>query len=108
MRSSLMRRLSHADAQAKVASLTESANRRAKSTIADAEARALEVAGDAYRAIKEADQLKRVSAAMENVIEGYGDRYLVPTYISSIRQRVRRRSRRAPHSRGRCVQAGIN
>lgn len=71
---------SHADAQAKVASLTESANKRAESIIADAEARALEVAGDAYRAIKEADQLKRVAAAMENVIEGYGDRYLVPTY----------------------------
>lgn len=71
---------SHADAQAKMASLIENANKRAETLIADAEARALEIAGDAYRAIKEADQLKRVAAAMENVIEGYGDRYLVPTY----------------------------
>lgn len=71
---------SHADAQAKTAALIDGANKRAEIIIADAEARALEVAGDAYRAIKEADQLRRVAAAMENVIEGYGDRYLVPTY----------------------------
>lgn len=70
----------HADAQAKTTALIDSVNKRAETIIADAETRALEVAGDAYRAIKEADQLTRVAAAMENVIEGYGDRYLVPTY----------------------------
>ncbi len=71
---------SHAMAQAKIASLILSANTRAEVIIAEAEARAEEVAGDAYRALKEADQLKRVTVAMGNVIDGYGDRYLVPTY----------------------------
>lgn len=71
---------SHADTQAKIAALITNANKRAETIVADAEARAVEVAGDAYRAIKEADQLTRVAKAMENVIDGYGDRYLVPTY----------------------------
>lgn len=71
---------SHADAQAKIALLISDANKRAETIVAEAEVRASEIAGDAYRALKEADQLKRVTVAMENVIEGYGDRYLVPTY----------------------------
>lgn len=73
-------KISHAEAQTRIATLTADANKRAETIIAEAEARASEIAGDAYRALKEADQLKRVTIAMGNVIEGYGDRYLVPTY----------------------------
>jgi hypothetical protein len=71
---------SYVDTHTKIALLTSDANKRAAAIIAAAEERAAEIAGDAYRALKEADQLKRVTIAMENVIEGYGDRYLVPTY----------------------------
>ena len=73
-------KISHADAQSKIALLISDANKRAETIVAEAEVRASEIAGDAYRALKEADQLKRVTVAMENVIDGYGDRYLVPTY----------------------------
>jgi hypothetical protein len=71
---------SSADAQTKIALLTSDAVKRAENIVADAEVRASEIAGDAYRALREADQLKHVTEAMKNVIDGYGDRYLVPTY----------------------------
>ncbi len=58
----------------------ELAGTRAQEIIADAQRRAEEIAGDAYKALKEADHLKGVVNAMYNKIEGYGDRYLVPSY----------------------------
>lgn len=42
--------------------------------------RAEEIAGDAYKALKEADSLEKTAKAMKNVIEGYGDKYLIPAY----------------------------
>jgi len=56
------------------------AGKQAAKIIADAEKRGEEIAGDAYKALKNADHLKRVADAMQNKIEGYGDRYIVPTY----------------------------
>ena len=60
--------------------LLADANLQASKIIADAKTSAESIAGDAYRALKEADALKETAKAMKNVIEGYGDRYLKPTY----------------------------
>lgn len=45
---------------------------------AQAHKRAEEIAGDAYNAMRNVDELKRTATAMRNIIEGYGDSYLVP------------------------------
>lgn len=42
--------------------------------------RAEEIAGDAYRAMKNAESLESAAKAMKNLIEGYGDQYIIPTY----------------------------
>lgn len=60
--------------------LLADANTQASKIIADAKTSAESIAGDAYRALKEADALKETAKAMQNVIDGYGDRYLKPTY----------------------------
>ena len=48
--------------------------------IAEAEKRAEQIGGDAYTALKEKQMLEQAAEAMRNIIEGYGDRYLVPTH----------------------------
>jgi len=48
--------------------------------IAEAEKRAEQIAGAAYAALREKEMLEQAAQAMRNVIEGYGDRYLVPTH----------------------------
>lgn len=78
-----LRKSSNADAKAKrerADATLANANQQAGQIIQDANQRAEQIAGDAYRALKEADRLKEVATAMKNVIEGYGDRYLKPTY----------------------------
>ena len=47
--------------------------------VADAHQKAEEIAGDAYAALRNRDQLDEAVKAIRNVIEGYGDRYIVPT-----------------------------
>jgi hypothetical protein len=61
-------------------SVLAEASAQAERIIASADRRAQQIAGDAYRALQEADRLEAVSEAMRNVIEGYGDRYLKPTF----------------------------
>lgn len=73
-------RAGNSEAKRKIEVLIGDANARAAKLISEAEARAQEIAGDAYRALHDAEQLERTAKAMRNVIEGYGDRYLVPTY----------------------------
>lgn len=51
-----------------------------KRIIGEAQHRAEEIAGDAYKIAGKAEDYKKVAAAMKNVIEGYGDQYLKPTY----------------------------
>lgn len=78
-----IRRSTNADAKVKRERAEEvlaNANKQADKIIQDANQRAEQIAGGAYRALKDAEQLKEVAAAMKNVIEGYGDRYLKPTY----------------------------
>jgi hypothetical protein len=48
--------------------------------MADAEKRAEQIGGDAYRALREKDMLAQAADAIRNKIEGYGDRYLVPAH----------------------------
>lgn len=69
------------DAASKNAELKlSSADQEAKRIITDAETRAKEIAGEAYEMAGKAKQYEEAATAMRNVIEGYGDRYLKPTY----------------------------
>jgi hypothetical protein len=56
------------------------AGTQAARIIEDAKKRAEAIGGDAYRALEEANGLQAKIQAMKNVIEGYGDRYMVPTH----------------------------
>lgn len=64
----------------RVEALLASANQQAEQIVRDANERAEKIAGDAYQALSKANQLEESIVAMKNVIEGYGDRYLKPTY----------------------------
>lgn len=57
-----------------------SADQEAKRIVSEAETRAKEIAGEAYEIAGKAKDYERTAAAMKNIIEGYGDRYLKPTY----------------------------
>lgn len=48
--------------------------------VADAEKRAKEIAGEAHDALRDKQLLERAADAMRNIIEGYGDRYLIATH----------------------------
>lgn len=56
------------------------AQERYDQIIAAGEQKAVEIAGDAYKALQQTEELKRTAEAMRNVIEGYGDQYLTPPY----------------------------
>lgn len=56
------------------------AGEEATRIIAAAKQRAEEIAGEAYAAMNRAKEFAVAAQAMKNVIEGYGDGYIVPTY----------------------------
>jgi len=58
----------------------DNATKEAKLIIEQADKKAQEIAGDAYKAMQNATELEKTAKAMKNIIEGYGDRYLIPTY----------------------------
>ena len=58
-----------ASARATASRIVEAANKRAE-----------EIAGDAYSAMTRAKEFADTAKAMKNIIEGYGDAYIVPTY----------------------------
>jgi hypothetical protein len=60
--------------------LLNQATRDAGRVMAEAEKRAEKIGGDAYRALREKEMLEQAAEAMRNIVEGYGDRYLVPTF----------------------------
>lgn len=68
------------DVQRRVEEVVRSANAEAKAVIDAANRRATEIAGSAYEAVKDAERFERVAKAMKNVIEGYGDRYVIPSH----------------------------
>jgi len=56
------------------------ATSEAKLVIEHAEIKAKEIAGDAYYAMQNSKELEKTAKAMKNIIEGYGDKYLIPTF----------------------------
>jgi len=56
-----------------------SANREAKAIIDNATKRGEEIAGSAFEAVQDAERFERVATAMRNLIEGYGDQYVIPS-----------------------------
>ncbi len=56
------------------------AGQEAERIITTAHLRAEEIAGDAYAAMNRAKEFANTAQAMKNIIEGYGDAYIVPTY----------------------------
>lgn len=55
-----------------------SATLEAKKIIDDAHQRAEQIAGDAYKAMQDAEKYEQTISAIKNLIEGYGNRYIVP------------------------------
>lgn len=56
------------------------ATRQAALMLEQAEEKAKTIAGDAYEIAQKAQHYENVAKAMKNVIEGYGDEYLKPTF----------------------------
>jgi hypothetical protein len=59
--------------------LLDRATRDAGRIVEDAHKRAEAIAGDAYTALRDKERLEQAVKAIRNVIEGYGDRYIIPT-----------------------------
>ncbi|MBD3907354.1 DUF4041 domain-containing protein [Chryseobacterium sp. Ch-15] len=66
--------------QREIELLYENALRESKRIIENAENKAETIGGDAYRSLREANEIADRIQAMKNVIEGYGNEYLVPSY----------------------------
>ena len=60
--------------------LISNAGVEAKLIVENAETNAKEIAGEAYKAMQNVDEYEKTAKAMKNIIEGYGNKYLVPTY----------------------------
>lgn len=56
------------------------AGQEASKIIEAAKKRAEEIAGDAYAAMSRAKEFTDTAQAMKNIVDGYGDAYIVPTY----------------------------
>ncbi len=68
------------EAQKKVESQLALAGQEADKIISAAKTKAEEIAGDAYAAMNKAKEYQDTATAIKNIIDGYGDRYLIPTY----------------------------
>lgn len=66
--------------QREIELLYENAVRESKRIIESAENKAETIGGDAYRSLREANEIADRIQAMKNVIKGYGNEYLVPNY----------------------------
>lgn len=66
-----------AEAQIKVESVLRSAQQEAERVVENARNRGQEIAGNAFRAVEDAEQFQRIADAMKNLIDGYGDRYVI-------------------------------
>jgi hypothetical protein len=66
--------------QQQAEALLTQATRDAGLITADAERRAKETAGEAFQALRDKQLLESAAKAMQNIVDGYGDRYVVPTY----------------------------
>ncbi len=59
--------------------LLTQATRDAGRIVAEASQRAEQIGGDAYTALRDKELLEQAVKAIRNVVEGYGDRYIIPT-----------------------------
>ncbi len=59
--------------------LLDRATRNAAKIVEDAHKNAKQIAGDAYTALRDKEGLEQSLKAIRNIIDGYGDRYIVPT-----------------------------
>ena len=66
------------NANNKANELISNANDNAVKIISDAEERAKEIAGSAYEAKEFAEKYEAVAKSMKNIIEGYGDEWIIP------------------------------
>ncbi len=67
------------EARDKVEAIMASAHREAKATIDLATKRGEEIAGSAFEAVRNAERYEQIAKAMKNLIEGYGDQYVIPS-----------------------------
>ncbi|MBU2499976.1 DUF4041 domain-containing protein [bacterium] len=82
--SEAMTALSHARQQAKTMkddaqSALDCAATQATKIISDAHANAEQIAGEAYKAMNNAALYEKAARAMKNIVDGYGDAYLIPS-----------------------------
>ncbi len=78
-----LKRETSADAKSKrekMQTAVDEANVQAAAIISKAKQNAEDIAGDAYRALREADRLEAVIEALKNTVKGYGDAHLKPTF----------------------------
>ena len=67
-------------AQQRAESTLRSAQQEAATVVENAHAEARRVAGAAFDAMENATRYERVAQAMKNLIDGYGDQYIIPTH----------------------------
>ncbi len=67
------------DALAKVDSIIRSADQQAETILANANKQGEEIAGKAFEAVRDAEHFEKIAKAMKNLIEGYGDQYVIPS-----------------------------
>ena len=60
--------------------LLDSATTQAANIVAAADAKAKEIAGSAYEAMKNASLYEHTVKSMRNIIEGYGNQYIIPPH----------------------------
>lgn len=58
----------------------QAATAAADATVQAAEKRAEEIAGEALQAVRNVEQHRRTVTALQNIIRGYGDEYIIPTH----------------------------
>jgi hypothetical protein len=59
--------------------MLDRATREAGRLVDEAHKRAEQIAGDAYTSLRDKERLEQALVAVRNVIDGYGDRYVIPT-----------------------------
>lgn len=68
------------EARERVESMVRSAQAEAQRIVDNAHKQAHEIAGSALEAVQDAERFERVAKAMKNLIDGYGDQYVIPSH----------------------------
>lgn len=66
--------------KAKYEDILSLATVQAEKIVEDAKVRAEEIAGEAYHALNNTKDLENTAKAMKNLIDGYGNEYIIPTH----------------------------